>query len=93
MGFTIFRALLLVLISVASIREGGGDLPHAVGCPPMTGVGIYCRGLGGGNPRLSACGFGSARSYARQQERRPALFAGLPPCAGRCEDGAAERNG
>jgi hypothetical protein len=40
-----------------------------------------------GEPTVFACGFGSAWVYARQQERRPAHFAGLPPCAGRCEDG------
>jgi len=60
MGFTIFRALLLVLISVASIREGGGDLPHAVGAPRYRRSGIISGGVGGGNRRLSACGFGSA---------------------------------
>jgi len=60
MVFTIFHAWLLVGILSPENREGGGDLPHAVGAPRYRKLGNYCGGIGGGNPRLRACGFGSA---------------------------------
>jgi hypothetical protein len=56
--------------------------------PPVLKAWHYLCCVSGGNPRPFACGFGSAWFYARQQERRPASFAGLLPCAGRCEDGS-----
>jgi hypothetical protein len=71
------------------LNPGGGRRPPARdGCPPYRVPGATCVASAGGTRGPFACGFGSAWFYARQQERRPAPFAGLLPCAGRCEDGS-----
>lgn len=80
--------LRLGLVLSPESGRGEATYPRAVGARPLSEFQPCRCGGSGGNPRCFACGFGSAWFYARQQERRPASFAGLLPCAGRCEDGS-----
>lgn len=63
--------------------------------PPVSDARRYLCCIGGGNPRLFACGFGSATRFlnARQQERRPASFCGTATLCREVRRRYAERNG
>ena len=87
MGFTIFRALLLVLILSPQFGRGAAT-SRTRWVPPDNGSwGIIAVASAGGTHDFARAGLGARDSTRDSKNAGPRLFAGLPPCAGRCEDG------